>query len=581
MRAPYVSCLHQEHTIPVRLVQASARSLSTILIGVGLFLLSACTGDLGGAGSPGNGDGDAPGSDGDQDPDQLPLVDGVSATDLRRLGKLEIQNSVRDFLPALPASFDPAADIPVDNHVELAFSLPGTVSELEVKRFSDMAEEAIASLGTASPGNTNTCGADETTCAQATITELATRAFRRPPLPEEMNDLWALFQALRTDPEMGFSVAESLDGVVEALLQSPGFLYRWERGPQAPAIEGDKVKYDSYEMASRLSYFLWNSSPDAALLEVAKSGGLVTPDQIETETRRMMADPRFDRALRDFVAQWLELHELPTIVKDSGVYPNFQSGLGSAMLEETEVFMRDVFRSSDPTLRHLLTRETTHVSPELGAYYGVTVEEDGRADLAGTSRRGILLLGGMLTAKGNSYRTSPVRRGKLMLNRFLCDNVPPPPPDVMLDLPPPDPSLTLREQMDLHASSPTCNNCHGVLDPLGLAFEHFDGAGAYRATEGGLPIDASGTLKLKEVDWQFDDADQLITELSSSPAVQDCFAKQWLRYALDRFEQDEESQTVHDIETAHRDADLHLPELIVSIVRSRPFSYRALREGEL
>lgn len=528
------------------------------------------------------GEGAAPGAkDWGLDENGNPLPITAAATELRRLRKIEFQNSVRALLPGLPGDFDPGLDLPRDNHVELAFAVPGTVSEVEVKRFADQAHDAIALLGSGAPGSSTACSDDEATCARTFISEMAKKAFRRPPLDEEIEDLFALYTALRSDPDVTFEFGESLDIVVEALLQSPGFLYRWELGPRAPRGDGDLVAYGAYELASRLSYFLWTAPPDEQLLAAAADGSLLTSEGIESQARRMMNDPKFDQALGDFVTQWLEVTELPTIVKDTGVYPNFNPDLAQDMFDEAKAFARIVFRSSEPTFSHLLTGTLSQTSPELASYYGVSVGPDGYADLSSTERRGILSQGAVLAAKGNSYRTSPVRRGKFILNRLLCANVPPPPPDAVVELPPADPNLSLREQLAQHASSPACANCHSTMDPLGLAFEHFDGAGAYRDNEGNLPVDASGALTVGGEDWAFDDSSQLIDLMEANDDVQNCFATQWVRYALGRFEQKEEEGAVAHIIGAYQDAGLRLPELVGAIVTSKPFTHRALREGEV
>jgi hypothetical protein len=185
-----------------------------------------------------------------------------------------------------------------------------------------------------------------------------------------------------------------------------------------------------------------------------------------------------------------------------------------------------------------------------------------------------------MSVKGNSYRTSPVRRGKFIVNRLLCQSVPPPPPNVVPDLPPPDPTKTLREQMAMHRDNPVCASCHDRMDNLGFAFEHFDGAGNYRETENDRAIDASGSTQLDGATLQFRDATELVGALAKSPEVQACFARQWLRYALDRFEQDEDSAAVDRLVKSYANEGLDTRKLLVDITREMPFSHRALAEGE-
>lgn len=574
------------HNLPLTAATTSSGGSALNHVALVFAALSvACTGTLGSSESD-NGKGDSS-TNPESGPDFHETEDGkvlslsASTTGIRRLRRTELEHSVRNLLPSLSQAFDVISDIPKDNHVELAFAVPGTVSEIEVKRFSDLAEAALASTGAESPAATYSCSGTESECAKQFIRELSERAFRRPPHDEEIGDLVALYSKLRADSEAPFTHVEALDTVTEALLQSPGFLYRWELGPQAPATSGELIKYGSYEMASRLSYFLWNSPPDAELLSLAAQDQLKTEAEIEAQTRRLLSDAKFDRALEDFVVQWLEISDLQTIVKDEGVYPNFNPELAKDMYDEAGSFLRAVYRGDAPTFDELLTATTTQITPELAGYYGVSLGEDGFADLSATERRGILMQGAVLSAKGNSYRTSPVRRGKFILNRLLCSEVPPPPPDAVVDLPPADPNLTLREQLAAHASSPSCNNCHATMDPLGLAFEHFDGAGAYREQEGNFPVDASGELTLAGEEWAFENARELVDLLVAEPMAHECFALQWLRYGLDRFEQKVEAGAATKIIDEYKNAHLNITELIVAITKSKPFTHRAPSEGEV
>jgi hypothetical protein len=187
-----------------------------------------------------------------------------------------------------------------------------------------------------------------------------------------------------------------------------------------------------------------------------------------------------------------------------------------------------------------------------------------------------------MAVKGNSYRTSPVRRGKFVLNRLLCETVPPPPPNVVPKLPPPDPTKTLREQMAQHRSVASCAVCHTSMDALGFAFEHFDGAGNYRVNDGGHPIDASGSVKLEDgTTIAFQDASGLAKGLAGSPVAQQCFVRQWLRYAIDRFEQDADAAAVTFLSNAYKSSGLDTRDLIVQVTKTLPFSHRALAQGEV
>ncbi len=381
---------------------------------------------------------------------------------------------------------------------------------------------------------------------------------------------------------MAYGLQDALGIVVEAMLQSPGFLYRWERGLAAPLQDGALVKFDSYEMASRLSYFVWNSMPDATLIAEAEAGRLTTPDQIAAQAARLLADRRTDETLGDFVTQWLELGPLKDIVKDTSFYPTFKPALIDSMRAETVAFARDVLRGKTPTFASLLTAPYTFADASLAQYYAVTPDATGRVDLSGTARLGILTQGSLMAVKGNSYRTSPVRRGKFILNRMLCESVPPPPPDVVPELPPPDPTKTIRQQMADHRTKPSCASCHTTMDALGFAFEHFDGAGNYRATDQGKPIDASGIVMLDDgTNFTFQDATDLAKAIAASPAAQQCFVRQWLRYAIDRFEQDADTAAVGYLTSSYASSGLDTRDLIVKITRSIPFSHRTPAPDEV
>jgi hypothetical protein len=446
----------------------------------------------------------------------------------------------------------------------------------------DLAEATLAKLGTSAPGNQVSCaGADQTACARTFVQSFGKRAFRRPLDPTEVDDLIALYTKLRTDPQMNYGFQESLGIVVEAMLQSPGFLYRWERGLAAPQTDGTLVKFDSYEVASRLSYFVWNSMPDATLMDEADAGRLQTPDQIAAQARRLLADGRADATLADFITQWLELGTLHDLIKDTSVYPTFKPELRDSMRAETVAFARDVLRGPTPSFDRLLTAPYTYVDPRLAQYYGVTPDATGRVDLSGSAKLGLLTQGALMSVKGNSYRTSPVRRGKFILNRLLCQSIPPPPPDVVPELPPPDPTKTLREQMAEHRTKPSCAACHESMDALGFAFEHFDGAGNYRKDDNGHPIDSRGSVTVEGVTIAFDDASDLAAALASSTMAQACFARQWLRYAIDRFEQDADAAAVAYLSAVYGATHLDTRDLIVEITRTIPFTHRAPSPGEV
>jgi hypothetical protein len=321
--------------------------------------------------------------------------------------------------------------------------------------------------------------------------------------------------------------------------------------------------------------------PDDALLAAADQGKLSTPDQVAEQAARLLADPRADETLADFITQWLELGPLASVIKDTAVYPTYKPELRDSMRAETVALSHEVLRGAAPTYSALLTAPYTFVDSRLAQYYGVTPDANGRVDLSGTARLGLLTQGAVMSVKGNSYRTSPVRRGKFILNRLLCQTVPPPPPDVVPELPPPDPTKTIRQQMADHRQKPSCAVCHDTMDLLGFAFEHFDGAGNYRINDMGHPIDASGSATIDGKVASFVDAAALAKILASSSEAHDCFTRQWIRYAIDRFEQTADAAAVSYLTTMYEGTGLDTRDLIVRITRTLPFSHRAPADGEV
>ena len=546
-------------------------------------LVTGCTeGYIGGTGAPGGGEPGPGSSIPTATPNgKAPVGASVGPTAIRRLSKPELANTLADLFPSLPAGFGATLDVPDDNVIPMAFSLPGTVSDLEVKRFMDMAEDVNTALGANHPAKQLSCGTmDDAACARGFVSSFGKRAYRRPMDPAEIDDLMALYSKLRTDTDLKYARDEALTVIVQAILQSPGFLYHWERGLAAPQVDGKLIKFDSYEMASRLSYLLWNSMPDAALMTAADTNKLATPDEVAAQAKRLLDSPRADQTIADFITQWLELGPLAGSIKDAAAYPAFKMPLLDSMRAETVAFSRDVLRGQSPTLANLLTAKYTFVDPALATYYGVQADAAGRADLTRNGRLGLLTQGSVMAVKGNSYRTSPVRRGKFVLNRMLCTNIPPPPPDAVPDIPSIDPNKTLRQQMAEHRSNPSCAACHDTMDPIGYAFEHFDGAGKFRDTDQGKAIDSSGTILLDGATVAFNDAAGLATALAASAEARECFTKQWLRYAIGRFEQDADAAATAHLKTFYEQSSFNTRDLIVEITRTLPFSHRAAAEGE-
>ena len=338
---------------------------------------------------------------------------------------------------------------------------------------------------------------DEVACAREILSRLARRAYRRPVTDDDLTVLLAFFDDGRRD---GGSFDTGIQFALERLLIDPDFLLRVERDPEALPAGETVYPLGDLEVASRLSFFLWSSVPDDELLSLAEQGRLTDPAVLEQQARRLLADPRATAALvDDFTAQWLNLRRVGEVVVDPNRYPNYDETLLAAFREETERFVASTL-ADDRSVTDLLDADYTFVNERLARHYGIPGVYGSRfrrVPLPDATRRGGLLANGALLAT-TSYpdRTSPVLRGKWLLDNIFGLPVPPPPPgvDTTLEEEPGTAPPTIRERLAQHRRSPTCASCHSVIDPLGFALENFDVIGGWRTIdEAGQPVDATGT----------------------------------------------------------------------------------------
>jgi hypothetical protein len=339
-----------------------------------------------------------------------------------------------------------------------------------------------------------TSDAEERACATKILSRMARLAYRRPVTTADVQTLLGFFDNGRHE---GGSFDSGIQLALERLLVDPDFLLRVHRDPAAPVKASGRLS--DIEVASRLSFFLWSSIPDDRLLTLAERGQLTIPPVLEKEVRRMLADPRATDALvNNFAAQWLNLRRIGEVVVDPERYPNYDESLLQAFKTETEMFVASTLRE-DRSVDDLLDADYTFVNERLARHYGIPGiygSRFRRVTLPDHDRRGGLLAQGALLAT-TSYpdRTSPVLRGKWLLNNIFGLPVPPPPPgvDTNLDAKPGAAKLSMRERLAQHRQNPSCNSCHSVIDPLGFALENFDVIGGWRSVdESGKPVDASG-----------------------------------------------------------------------------------------
>jgi mono/diheme cytochrome c family protein len=335
----------------------------------------------------------------------------------------------------------------------------------------------------------------QTQCAHAIVSALASQAFRRTATERDVNALMALYR--QGAAEGGFE-----DGVrmaLEGILASPRFVFRFEERP-ANVREGQAYSVSDLDLASRLSFFLWASAPDAELLRIAEAGRLSRPGEIERQVTRLLADRRADVLGSRFASQWLRLQDLDKINPDVRLYPDFDEQLKEAMRRETETFFRHIVRSNRPVL-DLFSADYTFVDERLAKHYrmpGIVGTEMRQVAYPDRTRRGLLGHSSILTLTSEAERTSPVLRGKWVMEVLLGTPPPPPPPNIpaLDETPEADGGRmrTVRERLELHRKNPACMSCHRMIDPIGLALENFDVTGAWRIKDNGAPIDAGSAL---------------------------------------------------------------------------------------
>jgi hypothetical protein len=423
---------------------------------------------------------------------------------------------------------------------------------------------------------------DETSCtsdADAFVRSFGKLVFRRPLTDEEVQKYVNLFVQGTTLDQVPYSPNMGVQLVAQAMLQSPHFLYRVEFGMTDPS-EGDVVELTHYEIASRLSYLLWNTMPDAILFAAADAGLLHDPAEIEAQARRMLDTPRAREAVRNFHRQWLHLDDIEPVIlangKDPTIYPEFYDGLPLLWRSETEAFIDHAVFEEDANVDMLFTAPYTMMNEELADFYGIegpTGVGFTRVDLDPSKYAGFMTQPGLMALLAKPDRSSPIHRGKFVRETILCQ-IPPPPPDNVPEPPSVDETQTTREQFAEHSENPSCAGCHALMDPIGFGFEHFDGLGRYRDNEWGLEIDAAGELLGTDVDGSFNGAIELAQLLASSDQVKACVASQWFRFGYGRFETEEDECSVDEIHTAFAASNYDIKELIVALTLTDAFRYR-------
>lgn len=415
--------------------------------------------------------------------------------------------------------------------------------------------------------------ADEAACAEQIITRLASQAFRHPANPEDLESLMQLY-GIGYD-EGGFEAG--VRTALQTILAKPEFVFRFERVPE-DVQPGESYRIDDLELASRLSYFLWSTAPDGELIELARAQRLRDADVLEQQVARMLGDPRSETLSTDFASQWLRLVGIESLHPEPTIFPDFTVNLAKSMRREVELLFDSIVRE-DRDVLDLITADYTFVDETLARHYGipdVLGNRFRRVSLDDPNRFGLLGKGGVLTMTSLSNRTSPVARGKYVLEVVV--GAPPPAPPAVV--PPFKESVnnekvsTVRERMEAHRENPVCNACHQIMDPIGLALENFDAIGRWRANDSGLPIDSSSRL------YDGTPLDGPIglrkAILDRSEAVIGSFAENLLAYGVGRVLDYRDMPTVRSIARAAAGQENRFSAFVLGVVNSAPFQMRTL-----
>jgi hypothetical protein len=475
-------------------------------------------------------------------------------------------------------AFDPAASLPTETRPEgFYFDTDATSGIVTPVHVREELKSARLAVERARPGLAALVGcdlgADRAGCVSSFVRRFGRRAFRRPLTDAER----ARYEGLALS---GSDATAGVELAMRAMLVSPAFLYRSEMG----TAQGDGTyALSSYEIATALAYQLWGTMPDDALLDAAERGELRDAASREREARRLLADPRARAQVADFAEMWLGIEEVAEKTKSASVYPTWSTDLGEDLREETRRFVTHVVFDGSHGLDELFTSGETFANERVARHYGiagVTGEAFVRATLPAGQRSGILGHGSILATTAHSDQSSPIRRGLFVRQRLLCQTFPLPPANAG-GVPDVDPSATTRERFAQHTSNPGCAGCHQYIDPIGFGFEGFDGIGAWRTVEGGLPIDTQGDLN--DVEGlgtgsmaPFTTIPELGAALAAARSPEACFVRQYFRFARG-YREVVADRCALDALVARYRTHGDLRELMIDFVLSADFAAR--REG--
>jgi hypothetical protein len=525
-----------------------------------------------GSGSNGSG---SNGSGGGQTPTPTPVMPSasldVAASGLRRLTAEQYRNTVRDLLQMQDAKdVVTEGSLPSDGSLgeRFASNVASVLGPADGDKYADAADvlskKAATNLTNLVPCAPASGNAD---CAGKFIEGFGRKAFRRPLTTAEVTRYKTVYTA-------GGDFTNGVRLVISAFLQSPNFLYLVEVVPADGA--GKVLELDAWAVAARLSYFLLNSMPDDQLFAAAESGALKNPDEIGKQVSRLLGDARFKETVNYFHDQWMEMELLRSAEKEPMLFPAWNAALKTAQEEQIRRFIQGVMFDGDGRVETLLTASYSYLSGPLYALYGLTPPAGAAAnswtkvELDPKQRIGLLTHPGVMSAMAHEDRTSFILRGKLVREALLCTPMPPPPPGVDASETNIDPKLSAQERAMQHRKDPSCASCHANFDPLGFAFEIYDGLGKFRTTDiAGKAIDSRSEITGTSVDGPAADAIDLMKKLGPTKDVRNCVAQQWLKFALGRdLDEKEDASTLTALSTALDQSGGKMPDMMGAIARS-------------
>lgn len=501
------------------------------------------------------------------------------APELRRLSHSEYDNAVRDLLGEAAR---PGRAFPSDT-AAIGVAETRSVSPLLFEGYESTARKLIEAAWARdkdrmTKGQTpflRTCDLSQADCPRALIARFARLAWRRPVLGPEVDALLKMTDVAR---ELGDGPEVGITAALQVVLLAPDFIFQQERIVPGAEVRDGFAPVDPYAMAAKLAAFLWNSTPDERLLDLAHAGGLQDASSIEEEARRMLADRKAEGLVESFVASWLGTSKLDKTNLDKALFPAWNDTVKQALKAETVAFIGTFFREKSSAL-DMLDAEFTFANETSAPLYGLSGIRGAdlqRVKVDGVRQGGLLTHAGLLAMTSLPTRTSPARRGSWVSERFLCVHPPPPPPDVNTNPPPVQPNQTLRQRLQEHQDKPACRGCHALMDPIGFGLEAYDAAGTWRTTDNGVAIDSAGSLPGTDVPFTGGRGLGRVIKENAAEEFTGCVARNLLAHAIGRPLDDADEATMERLYATFAERGFALRELALAVTASKHMTHRCV-----